>query len=119
MVDKQPYRNKVAIVGTGVAQSLRRAAVPIGSIAIDTADQAIADAGLSRSDIDGVACGSSLPAFGGSGRSMRNGFDFVDTTFLAKHMKLNTSWNYDHASFPPALVVPSKPSRPAPRSVCL
>ena len=67
MVDKQRYRNKVAIVGFGL--SLRWFA----GLTFRSAHRgrfirsAIADAGLDESDIDGVACGVSLPAYGSTG----------------------------------------------------
>jgi acetyl-CoA acetyltransferase len=103
LVDRQLFRNKVAIVGFGIAQSLRHAEVPVGSIGVDTADQAIKDAGLTRKQIDGVACGVSLPAYG-SERVLRSGTSFVDSNFLINQMELEPRWWYDDASFPPALV---------------
>jgi acetyl-CoA acetyltransferase len=103
MGDGQPYRNKVAIAGAGSTKSVRHADVPVGSLAIATADQAITDAGLTRGDIDGVACGAGLPAYRG-GQVARSGIDLVDCNFLATHMQLDVNWWYDDMSFPPALV---------------
>jgi acetyl-CoA acetyltransferase len=103
MADRLPFRNKVAIVGYGVTKSRRHANVPVGCLAMETADQAIKDAGLTLSQIDGVATGTSLPAYG-SNRVLRPGYAFVDAGFLIEHMQLETSWSYDDESFPPALV---------------
>jgi acetyl-CoA acetyltransferase len=95
-------RNKVAIVGAGVTKSVRRSDVPVGSLAVQMSDAAIKDAGLGRSDIDGVACGTSLPA-DGPGRVLKPGFDFVSSAFLTEHMGLEPVWSLDDGSFPPAL----------------
>ena len=95
-------RNKVAIVGVGSTKVVRHAGVPIGSLAVEMSDTAIRDAGLKRSDIDGIACGTSVPA----DRAMvkRPGFDFVNSDFLTEQMELRPDWALDHGSFPPALV---------------
>lgn len=98
----QDFRNKVAIVGAGVAKSVRRSDVPVGSLAVAMSDAAIEDAGLTRKDIDGVACGTSLPA-DATARVLQPGFDFVDSNFLAEHMDLAPTWSLDNGSFPPAL----------------
>jgi acetyl-CoA acetyltransferase len=102
MGKRNGFRNKVAIIGMGATKSLRHADVPIGSLAIQMSEAAIKDAGLTRSDIDGVTCGTSLPAYT-SGRVRRRGFDFVDSAFLIEHMELEPVWSLDHDSFPPAL----------------
>jgi acetyl-CoA acetyltransferase len=47
--------NKVAIVGVGHSAVGRRLERPIGALAVDASLQAIADAGLEVSDIDGLA----------------------------------------------------------------
>lgn len=96
------FRNKAAIVGAGVVKSARHADVPVGQLAIQMSDAAIADAGLTRADIDGVACGTSLPA-DGAARALRPGFDIVNSEFLTSHMGLEPAWTLDTGSFPPAL----------------
>ncbi len=97
------YRNKVAIVGAGVTRVVRRSEVPVASLAVEASDAAIEDAGLSRSDIDGVACGVSLPSYGTRGRALQTGVDYVNGSFLTDHMGLEPVWALDDASFPPAL----------------
>ena len=97
------FRNRVAIVGAGTTRCVRHADVPVGSLAVQAADAAIKDAGLTHSDIDGVACGVSLPSYAASSRRLRPGFDFVDGAFLIDHMELEPVWTLDDPSFPPAL----------------
>lgn len=96
------FRNRVAIVGAGTVKSQRHADVPIGSLAVQMSDAAIADAGLTRADIDGISCGTSLPA--DAARRLQPGFDFVNSDWLAEHMGLEPVWSLDDGSFPPALV---------------
>ena len=48
-------QNKVAIVGVGQSQCGRRLERPVGALAVDAALEAIADAGLTVADIDGLA----------------------------------------------------------------
>ncbi|MBL7493525.1 thiolase family protein [Frankia sp. AgB1.9] len=95
-------RHAVAIVGAGVSRSVRHSDVPIGSMAVSMSDAAIADAGLTRGDIDGISCGTSLPADGGA-RVLRPGYDFVNSDFLTETMGLEPVWSRDDGSFPPAL----------------
>jgi acetyl-CoA acetyltransferase len=77
--------------------------VPVASLAVQASEAAIKDAGLTRSDIDGVACGVSLPSYAASTRVLRPGFDYVDGAFLIDHMQLEPVWSLDKDSFPPAL----------------
>lgn len=100
---RSPYRNKVAIVGAAMTKSVRHAEVPVGSLAMQTAEAAIKDAGLTPDDIDGVACGVSLPSYAVRGRVMQPGFDFVDSAFLTDHLEIEPVWMLDDSSFPPAL----------------
>jgi acetyl-CoA acetyltransferase len=101
--DQLRYRNKVAIVGIGITRTVRHSDVTVGNLAVQASGTAIRDSGLTRGHIDGIACGTSLPAYGSS-RVMRQGVDFVDCTFLADHMELNPSWFLDDFAFPPAFL---------------
>jgi acetyl-CoA acetyltransferase len=103
MSQDKGFRNKVAIVGAGTVNAVRHADVPVGSLAVQTADIAIKDAGLTRADIDGVACGVSLPSYATKDRVTYPGFDFVDSNFLIEQMDLEPVWSVDDGSFPPAL----------------
>ena len=99
----QGFRHEVAIVGAAMAKSVRHAEVATGALAVQTADAAIADAGLTRADIDGVACGVSLPSYAMKDRVKRPGLEFVDSAFLTEHLALEPEWALDDGSFPPAL----------------
>ena len=94
-------RNKIAIVGAGYTKAVRRASVPVGSLAIQACDAAIKDAGLTRADIDGVVCGSSLPAYG-TARQLAPGIGFVNSSFLTDYMKLSANLSFNDFAFPPA-----------------
>jgi len=89
------FRNKVAIVGAGVTDVVRRSERSAASLAVEASDKAIADAGLTRGDIDGVACGVSLPSYGQKDRVKEAGFDYVDGAFLTEHMELEPVWALD------------------------
>ena len=91
-------RNPVAIVGVGATKSVRRAEVPLGHLAVEMSAAAIADAGLTRDDIDGVAGGTSLPS--ATPRELRPGCDYVDSTFLIEHLGLHPVWTFDDQSLP-------------------
>ena len=58
-------RSQVAIVGYAQSPIVRHADAPLGAIAVDTALRAIADAGLTKDQIDGFTTGSLLPSSGG------------------------------------------------------
>ena len=96
------FRNRVAIVGAATVKSQRRSERPVGSLAVEMSDAAIADAGLNRDDVDGISCGTSLPA--DAARTLRPGFDFVNGDWLAEQMGLEPVWSLDDGSFPPALL---------------
>lgn len=103
MSQRSLFRNKVAIVGAAVTDCVRHSDLTVGSLAVRASDAAIRDAGLTRGDIDGVACGAGLPSYAASTRVLRPGFDFVDGDFLVNHMSLEPVWSLDKDSFPPAL----------------
>jgi acetyl-CoA acetyltransferase len=104
MKERFEARNKVAIVGVGYTKAMRRSEVPVGSLAVQASDAAIKDAGLTRADIDGVACGISLPAYGTT-RQLVAGHGFVDCSFLNEYMKLNLRWALNDFAFPPAFTL--------------
>lgn len=89
---------EVAIVGVGVAQSVRHGSVPIGALALEMSRSAIEDAGLTPGDIDGVAGSTSLPA--AAARVLRPGFEFVPSDFLVEHLGIESVWTFDDPSLP-------------------
>jgi acetyl-CoA acetyltransferase len=98
---QERLRNKVAIVGAAVTNVERRSEIPLGAKGVEVSDAALADAGLTRSDIDAVACGAGLPA-DNVNQSRLNGIDLVNSQFLIEQMELKPVWWYDNGSFPPA-----------------
>jgi acetyl-CoA acetyltransferase len=82
---------KAAIVGVGVSDIARHADVPVARLALDAALAAIDDAGLSPSDIDGVATVPGQPFGGGSQSS--NGV--VTSANIARALKLDVAWMSD------------------------
>lgn len=90
----------MAIVGAATVKSERRAGVPVGALAVRMSDDAIADAGLTRSDIDGISCGTSLPA--DAARTLQAGYDFVNSDWLGEHLGLEPVWSLDDGMFPQA-----------------
>ncbi|HZP45181.1 MAG TPA: hypothetical protein VFB15_05985 [Candidatus Binataceae bacterium] len=78
-------RGKTAIVGIGYSEITRRAQKPLGLLALDACRAAIADAGLSPQQIDGLATYPESP-FAGAGN--RDGRDVVSVMYLVNHLAL-------------------------------
>jgi acetyl-CoA acetyltransferase len=81
---------QTAITGIGQSEISRGATKSALGLTIDAALDAIADAGLARSDIDGMACWP-----GGTGEA--NGFAPVSIPALQDALRLNLNW-YSNAS---------------------
>jgi acetyl-CoA acetyltransferase len=77
-------RRDVAIVGYAHSTVERRAARPLGAIAVDTARAAIADAGLTVDDVDGFVSSSMLPSAGG--HQPVDGVSIVSSAWLARSL---------------------------------
>jgi acetyl-CoA acetyltransferase/uncharacterized OB-fold protein len=67
MPSTEKFEDKVAITGIGVSRIGRRLMVPPLSLTIDACEQAVADAGLTFDDIDGLSTYPGAGAFGGFG----------------------------------------------------
>jgi acetyl-CoA acetyltransferase len=78
-------KGKTAIVGIGFSRLGRDRAQPLGTLAFDAARAALADAGLSSRDIDGLATYPDAP-FAGAGR--RDGVDVVTVEYFLRHFPL-------------------------------
>ena len=76
--------NEVAIVGYAHSPVLRRADLPLGAQAVNTARAAIADAGLHVDQIDGFVSSSLLPSAGGQGAE--DGISIVSSAWLAQRL---------------------------------
>jgi acetyl-CoA acetyltransferase len=77
-------RNKVAIVGYGVSNAVRRPTEPLGVTAIRTAHAAIVDAGLTIEHIDGFVSAPLLPTSGD--HAPEDGLSIVSSHWLAQHL---------------------------------
>jgi len=82
-------RNKVAIVGTGFSRVARHAEESIGRLAIDACSTAVADAGLSLDDVDGLA---TYPLMIDGPQSI-DGVHFAGIRFVGQSLRLpNLRW---------------------------
>ena len=64
MSGRMESSNRVAVVGYAQSQLVRHADQPLGTLTVETARQAIGDAGLEVSDIDGFVTASLFPTAG-------------------------------------------------------
>jgi acetyl-CoA acetyltransferase len=83
-------KNKVAIVGYAHSKVVRRPTEPLGITAIKTAREAIADAGLEPSQIDGFAASALMPTSGG--HEAQDGISTVSPAWLAEHLGIDPSY---------------------------
>lgn len=81
-------KGKTAIVGVGVSELTRKPEKALGSSAIEACKRAVEDAGLSLSDIDGLASFPEAPFIGGG---IVDGEDVVTPSYMLNHMKLADS----------------------------
>ncbi len=77
-------RNKVAIVGYAQSQIERHASKSLGALAVETARQAIADAGLAVGQIDGFVTGALFPTSGA--HTVQDGVSVVSANWMAEHL---------------------------------
>jgi acetyl-CoA acetyltransferase len=82
--------DQVAIVGYAQSQVERHAAKPLGAIALDAAQAAIADAGLTVDQVDGFTTGAILPSAGG--HAVEDGVSIVSANWMAEHLGVNPRW---------------------------
>jgi acetyl-CoA acetyltransferase len=80
-------RDQVAVVGYAQSQVQRHAPLPLGAIAVDTAQRAIADAGLTVSQVDGFTTGALFPTAGT--HTIEDGVSIVSSNWLADHLGVN------------------------------
>jgi acetyl-CoA acetyltransferase len=73
----QDIRGKTAIVGIGYSKLERRSTRLLGAIAKEAALAAIADAGLTVADIDGLSTVPTLPSYANTGLGSREGVDVL------------------------------------------
>ena len=81
-------RSKVAIVGYAQSQIERHAKQTLGALAVETAREAIADAGLEQ--VDGFVTGSLFPTAGS--HAAEDGVSLVTSNWLAAHLGVNPTY---------------------------
>src|SRR5262245_21815256 len=75
---------RVAIAGYHQSQIEQHAERPLGALAVDSARAAIADAGLTVDDVDGVVASSLFPSAGD--HAVVDGVAMVTLMWLAAHL---------------------------------
>jgi acetyl-CoA acetyltransferase len=89
--DINPIRNQVAIAAAAFSKIARRSDEPIGKLAVKSCLEAIAEAGLQPSDIDGL---SNYPHPSRHGAGAVDGVDLVSVEYLAQALELrNLRWS--------------------------
>lgn len=83
-------RNRVAVVGYAQSPIVRHADVPLGVLALDTARQAIADAGLTPKEVDGFVTASLFPTAGD--HAVVDGVSVVSSNWLASRLGTDPSY---------------------------
>ncbi|KEQ52290.1 thiolase C-terminal domain-containing protein [Sphingobium chlorophenolicum] len=76
------FRNKVAVAGVGYSKLERRSDRTLAALTLEACDAALADAGLRRSDLDGIATSPAMPRYGGR-KGVDEGIDVVTPWYLA------------------------------------
>ena len=71
---------RVVVSGTGYSRIARHANEPIGLLAVEAAQRALDEAGLTTDDVDGLA---NFPAAGHASAGSVDGIDYVGTGYLA------------------------------------
>lgn len=69
-------RDKVAVAGVGYSELGRRLPRTLAALTVEACDRALADAGLDRTQVDGIATSPSMPRYGGT-KGTGEGIDVV------------------------------------------
>jgi acetyl-CoA acetyltransferase len=83
-------RNKVTIAGYAISPAERHSPKTLGALAIETAQRAIADAGLTTSQVDGFVTGSLFPTSGA--HNIEDGVSIVTANWLAEHLGVDPAY---------------------------
>lgn len=87
MTPRFTARGQVAIVGYAQSPIVRHASVSLGALATETVLAAIADAGLTKDDVDGFTTGALLPTSGS--HDSVDGVSIVTANWLAEQLGIN------------------------------
>jgi acetyl-CoA acetyltransferase len=80
----------VAIVGYAHSPVSRRSDTPLGVLTVETALAAIADAGLSKEQVDGFTTGALFPSSGGG--ALEDGVHIVTSDWLVERLRVQPRW---------------------------
>lgn len=80
-------RNRVAVAGYAHSPIVRRSSLSLGALTMQTVREAIGDAGLELSDIDGLITTPMFPTLGS--HTPRDGISVVTTNWLAQHLGIS------------------------------
>lgn len=84
------FQSRVAVAGYAISEIARHHELHLGALTVSTALQAVADAGLNVSDIDGFTTGTLLPS--ASNRPTADGREFVSAQWLAETLGVRPRW---------------------------
>ncbi|MEU1522485.1 thiolase family protein [Nocardia rhamnosiphila] len=76
------FRDQVAITGIGYTELIRRNPRTLAELTVEATDRALADAGLTRAEIDGLATTPAMPVYGGE-KGNQDGVDVMTPGHLA------------------------------------
>lgn len=79
------FRDRVAIAGIGHSTLSRRPAESLATLTVEACDAALGDAGLGRSDVDGLATSPTMPRYGGR-KGTIDGVDIMSPRYLAERL---------------------------------
>jgi acetyl-CoA acetyltransferase len=77
------FSDKIAVAGIGYSTLTRRAERPLAALAVDAVDAALADAGITRKQLDGLSTSPGMPRYGGAKGSVE-GIDVVNPWYLSE-----------------------------------
>lgn len=76
-------RGRAAVTGIGMSEISRDRSRPLGALVIEACESALADAGLSPQDVDGIA---TYPSAGFRGSPVQEGVETVGVSYLIDHL---------------------------------
>ncbi|MGC4251733.1 MAG: hypothetical protein QM605_09840 [Sphingobium sp.] len=76
------HSGKVAVAGVGYSPLERRSEKSLATLTVQACDAALADAGLTRADLDGIATSPTMPRYGGK-KGVDEGIDIVTPWYLS------------------------------------
>lgn len=87
------FRDRIAVAGIGYSPLTRRPERSLASLAVEAVDAALADAGLDRRALDGLATSPSMPRYGGA-KGTVEGIDVVTPWALGERLGIHghTRW---------------------------